>query len=110
MAAYGMDPLFDNVMRQGKLDSNVFSFYYDSIPNSQNSHLILGGSDSKYFSGPLTYFPVIDKYYWSIRASNILLNGKDVGLCRNGCKLVADTGTSLITGPSSAVSILLSKF
>jgi cathepsin D len=33
-------------------------------------------------------------------AENILVNGKDAGLCDHGCKVVADTGTSLLTGPS----------
>jgi cathepsin D len=35
-----------------------------------------------------------------MEADNILVGGKDVGLCKNKCRVVADTGTSLLTGPS----------
>jgi len=44
---------------------------------------------------------VVDQYYWTIKADNILVGGKDVGACNGGCNVIADTGTSLLTGPSS---------
>jgi Eukaryotic aspartyl protease len=108
MAAYGMQPVFDNVIKQRKLQSNVFSFYFDKHDGSFNSKLILGGVDESYINGQITFFPVTKKYYWSIRAKEILVNGQRVaGVCDNGCTLVADTGTSLLTGPSDELAILL---
>jgi hypothetical protein len=57
--------------------------------------------------GPVHYHPVIDKYYWTIKAENILLDGKDSGFCPKGCKVIADTGTSLVTGPYDELMKLL---
>jgi len=109
MAAYNMEPLFDNIMKQRKLDSNVFSFYFDNKDGSHESRLILGGVDETLYKGPIIFFPVIQKYYWTIKASKILVDGKPVpGVCDHGCKVVADSGTSLLTGPSDELSTLLS--
>jgi len=107
MCAYGFLPIFDNIMLQNKLDQNVFSFFFDRSEATFGSRLILGGVDETLIAEPVKYFPVVDKYYWTVEASNVLLNGNDLGLCPNGCNLVADTGTSLFTGPPNAVEILL---
>eukprot|EP01017_Pseudomicrothorax_dubius_P050106 TRINITY_DN9424_c0_g2_i8.p1 TRINITY_DN9424_c0_g2~~TRINITY_DN9424_c0_g2_i8.p1 ORF type:complete len:420 (-),score=62.57 TRINITY_DN9424_c0_g2_i8:166-1425(-) len=107
MAAYNMSPLFDNVINQKILQRNVFSFYYDRKEDSYSSQMVLGGVDPSLFIGEIRYYPVVDKYYWTIEADQILLGERDLGFCRPKCRLVADTGTSLVTGPSEQLSILL---
>lgn len=109
MAAYGLQPLFDGIMSQKRLDNNIFSFYFDMTDGADYSKLVLGGIDTSLISEPVVYFPVIDKYYWMIEAENILINGKDYGLCDGGCKIVADTGTSFITGPTDSLVTVLGK-
>ena len=44
-----------------------------------------------------------------MKGDNILLDDEDVGLCNYGCQFIADTGTSLMTGPTDDVNILLDK-
>ncbi|CAD8091839.1 unnamed protein product [Paramecium sonneborni] len=107
MAAYNFNPLFDNIIKEKKLKSNQFSFYMSNQVNSYESQITFGGYDVTKLDGPIHYHPVIDKYYWMIKAENILVNGKDEGFCPKGCKIVADTGTSLITGPFEDLMKLL---
>lgn len=106
MAAYNLNPVFDNIMNQKKLDKNVFSFYFNRHEDTYGSKMILGGVDESLFSGKISYANVVDKYYWTIKCDKILVGGKDIGLCNN-CNVIADTGTSLITGPSGKLIKLL---
>ncbi|CAD8107416.1 unnamed protein product [Paramecium sonneborni] len=107
MAAYNFNPLFDNIMQQKLLDRNVFSFYFSRQEGSRSSELTFGGWDTDHFQGELHFHNVVNKYYWLLDADNILVNGQDLGLCKHGCKVVADTGTSLLTGPSDDLYDLL---
>ena len=107
MAAYNFNPIFDNVKSQGRLKRNIFSFYYDREDGTDASRLVIGGVDKKVIGSDVKYYDVVDEYYWTIEADNILVNGEDVGLCSGGCKVVADTGTTLITGPSGDLDQLL---
>ena len=107
MAAYNFNPLFDNIIKQSKLNMNQFAFYLSQNEGSQESILSFGGYDPNLIEGEMHLHQVIDKYYWMIAAQNILIDGKDVGFCPSGCKLIADTGTSLITGPTDDLVTLL---
>lgn len=89
------------------MDSNVFSFYFSRSEGTKSSELTIGGWDDNHFAGDLKFHKVVDKYYWLLEADAILVGGKDVGLCKNGCKVVADTGTSLLTGPSDDLMTLI---
>lgn len=110
MAAYDNNPVFDNLMQQNKLGKNEFSFYMDNKEGRSNSKLILGGVDDTLYAGDMHYHKVIDEYYWMVKADNILVGGEDIGLCGpNGCRVIADTGTSLITGPTDDLFTLLER-
>lgn len=107
MAAYNFSPLFDNIIKQKRLDRNMFSFYFSRNEETKSSELTLGGWDDNHMDGDPKWHSVADKYYWLLEADNILVNGEDLGLCKHGCRVVADTGTSLLTGPSDDLMTLL---
>lgn len=104
MSAFQSLPLFDSMMEQKKLDKNIFSFYL----KSEKSVLTIGNIDRSLYTGEINYHKVIKKFYWTIKMDKILVDGKETDLCQN-CKAIIDTGTSLITGPTSKLLQLQSK-
>lgn len=109
MAATHFNPLFDNIIHQDKLSSNVFSFYFSRNSGQANSQVKLGGWDDRHIDGPIHWHPVAEKYYWSLQGDNVLVNGQDIGLCNQGCRFIADTGTTLLTAPTTGIFQLLDK-
>lgn len=74
--------------------------------------LMLGGTDPQYYSGSFTYVPLTNETYWEYKMDDVLgtkellkilrgkVGGKSQGWCKGGCRAIADSGTSLIAGPS----------
>jgi len=58
MAADDFQPFFDNLISQQLLNHNLFSFYFTKYP-LQESIILFGENDPKYYHPPLVYFPVV---------------------------------------------------
>uniref|UniRef100_A0ABI7W5T3 Cathepsin D n=2 Tax=Felis catus TaxID=9685 RepID=A0ABI7W5T3_FELCA len=96
-------PVFDNLMKQKLVEKNIFSFYLNRDPNAQpGGELMLGGTDSKYYKGPLSYLNVTRKAYWQVHMDQVDV-GTSLTLCKGGCEAILDTGTSLMVGPVDEV-------
>lgn len=107
MAAYGVTPVFDSIINDKLLKNNIMTFYYSYNENT-DGQITLGYIDPLKFSGDIKYYPVTDKFYWAIKLDDIKYNGKSLGLCaKTGCTAVVDTGTTLITGPTADLRVLL---
>ncbi|KAG8901352.1 hypothetical protein FRC00_007698 [Tulasnella sp. 408] len=71
-AQSGATPFFINLVNQGSLASNVFSFYL-SRGGSSGSELCLGCTNSAKYTGCTTYYPLDPsatsgtQYYWNIK-------------------------------------------
>ncbi|XP_011385895.1 cathepsin D-like [Pteropus vampyrus] len=99
-------PVFDNLMQQKLVDKNIFSFYLNRDPNAQpEGELMLSGTDSKYYTGPLSYLNVTRKAYWQVHMEQVDV-GNSLTLCKAGCEAIVDTGTSLVVGPVEEVRAL----
>ncbi len=105
MTAYGYSPVFDSIINDKLLKHNIITFYY-SNDNHSDGQITLGFLNKSKFKGKLKYYKVIDKYYWALKLDDILLDGKSTGLCKEGCRVAVDTGTSLITGPTNKINKL----
>ncbi|KAI2808000.1 hypothetical protein RDWZM_005410 [Blomia tropicalis] len=108
----GVPTVFDSMVKQGLVQQPVFSFYLNRDTNGKvGGEIIFGGSDPAYYKGDFTYAPLTKIGYWQFQMHGILLenksNNKTVGhVCESGCEAIADTGTSLIAGPSDQVEHL----
>ncbi|CAD8059709.1 unnamed protein product [Paramecium sonneborni] len=108
MAPKNFNPVFDNLMDQRVLERNQFAFYFAKDANDiAHSEFTLGGYNPSHVDGDIHYHDVIDKYYWMIKADNILVDNKDIGLCHGSCRLIVDTGTSIMSGPFDDLGTLL---
>ncbi|CAJ0944977.1 unnamed protein product [Ranitomeya imitator] len=102
----GVQPLFDNMMRQKLVEKNVFSFYLNRDPTAPvGGELLLGGTDSKYYTGDFHYLNVTRMAFWQIKTDEVRV-GNQLILCKGGCQAIVDTGTSLITGPAAEIRAL----
>jgi len=107
IAADGALPVFDNMVKQGKVTDNSFSFYLTSTPGSAGSTLVLGGVDSKFAASSFQYYPLVTKTYWAIALDDLVIGEKALGL--KAAKGIVDTGTSLIVGPKDVLNEILSQ-
>jgi len=107
LSAAGYKPVFDNVIQQNLLSSNMFSFYLATRGSKHQSYVVLGSPDSALYTGQIRYVEVNKELYWQIDLVDIKIVGKALGLCDDRpnkiCTAVVDSGTSLMTGPSDRV-------
>jgi len=95
------------LVAQGLVQQQVFAFWLNRKEGATpGGELVLGGYDAAHFTGPITYISLISDTYWAFSLGDIVLGGKSTGYCSKGCKAIADTGTSLIAGPSDVVKDL----
>ncbi|KAK0068489.1 cathepsin D [Biomphalaria pfeifferi] len=111
IAVDDVTPFFVQAVQQGAVDEAVFSFYLGNDPKaSVGGELVLGGIDSKLYTGSITYAPVVEERFYSILVSGIEVGGSGAGYCGDdGCKGVVDTGTSLLSGPTEQVADINQK-
>jgi phytepsin len=96
-------PVWYNLISQNIVSSPVFSFWLNRDPNApagQGGELTLGGSDPNHYTGAFTYVPLTNETYWEFSMDSLAV-GPTV-YCTT-CRAVADTGTSLLAGPSDLI-------
>ncbi|KAM9838004.1 pepsin A-like [Aulostomus maculatus] len=104
LAASGATPVFDNMMSEGLVSQDLFSVYLSS-DSQQGSVVTFGGINPNHYTGPITWIPLSNDMYWQITVDSVTVNGQVVA-CNGGCQAIVDTGTSLVVGPQSSISVI----
>jgi len=102
IAVDGAAPVFTNMINEKLVANPVFSFFLSKTAGDHKSELLLGGTDSKYYTGDFTYVPLVSETYWQFQMDSVNVGSSSTG-CTTGCKAIADTGTSLLAGPTAEV-------
>ncbi|KAI4332064.1 hypothetical protein L6164_017003 [Bauhinia variegata] len=98
-------PVWYNMVNQGLVDDEVFSFWLNGDPKAQEGgEIVFGGVDENHFKGKHTYVPVTKKGYWQFEMGDFLIGGLSTGVCKEGCSAIVDSGTSLLAGPTPVVT------
>eukprot|EP00605_Chrysophyceae_sp_TOSAG23-4_P000882 GSChrysophyteH1.ASY1.ANO1.973.1 assembled CDS len=91
--------VFENMASQGLVDKNLFSFYLGK-DNGQKGELLLGGIDENHYTGDIDYVPLEAATYWQVKLDGLKVGETTYGA---GDHAIVDSGTSLLTGPTSVV-------
>ncbi|XP_027367478.1 aspartic proteinase-like [Abrus precatorius] len=100
-------PVWYNMIEQGLVKDPVFSFWLNRKPEEEEGgEIVFGGVDPAHYKGEHTYVPVTRKGYWQFDMGDVLIAGKPTGYCANGCTAIADSGTSLLAGPTNVITVI----
>ncbi|GFS38352.1 aspartic proteinase A1 [Actinidia rufa] len=105
-------PLWYNMVTQGLIKEPVFSFWLNrNAKEEEGGEIVFGGVDQNHYKGKHTYVPVTQKGYWQFNMGDVLIGGKPTGMlplgyCGTGCSAIADSGTSLLAGPTSVITMI----
>ncbi|XP_076931935.1 aspartic proteinase oryzasin-1-like [Bidens hawaiensis] len=95
-------PVWDNMVDQNLVRERIVSFWLNRKDDTdEGGEIIFGGVDPNHYKGMHTYVPVTEKGYWQFDMGDILFNGEHTGICKGGCSAIADSGASLICGPTA---------
>ncbi|XP_043688588.1 aspartic proteinase isoform X6 [Telopea speciosissima] len=101
----GAVPVWYNMVDQGLVKEPVFSFWINrNTEEEEGGQIVFGGVDPNHYKGDHTYVPVTQKGYWQFDMGDVLIDGKSTGFCTGGCAAIADSGTSLLAGPTTIIT------
>lgn len=105
IAIGGYTPVWENMVLEGLVSKQIFSFWLNRNSNSKvGGEIIFGGVDWTHYKGEHTYVPVAGNGHWQIEVGDIFIANNSTGLCEGGCAAIVDSGTSFLAGPTAIVA------
>ncbi|KAI5481256.1 hypothetical protein MNV49_004876 [Pseudohyphozyma bogoriensis] len=113
LASSNSMPLLQGLSEGGQFDQQMFGFAFsrwiedaDAITEIKPGGIMtIGGVNSSLYTGDFNWVPLVDNgTYWLIPLDGITVQGVSTGITDSSVAI--DTGTSLIAGPSAAVTAI----
>ncbi|GLT83327.1 hypothetical protein SLE2022_016220 [Rubroshorea leprosula] len=100
-------PVWYSMIKQGIIKEPVFSFWLNrNTEEEEGGEIVFGGVDPRHYKGQHTFVPVTQKGYWEFDMGDVLIGDKPTGYCSGGCAAIADSGTSLLAGPTTIIAMI----
>ncbi|XP_014276756.1 pepsin-2B isoform X2 [Halyomorpha halys] len=100
--------ILDNFLSQKVLQRNIISFYMNRKGDPKDGgELVIGGWNDKLFDSKKIDYIQTDSYNWEVTIESMYF-GRDKAYCSN-CSAIADTGSTMITGPINEMMIYIKK-
>ncbi|CAH1408120.1 unnamed protein product [Nezara viridula] len=100
--------VLENFLSQKLLKRNVMSFYMNRKGDPKDGgEFVLGGWNKNLFDPEKIEYIQTESYDWGIKIESMYF-GKEKGYCNN-CYAIADTGSTMITGPINEMMIYINK-
>lgn len=100
--------IFDSMVRDKVLKSNVFSVFFGSGDN-EDSEISFGEYKKERLASQIFWAPVSTPGYWQVEMEDVTIKNERQKLCGGKCQVAVDTGTSLLAGPTEIVNALIEK-
>ncbi|XP_075492214.1 cyprosin-like [Primulina tabacum] len=98
-------PVWYNMLDQDLVDEKVFSFWLNRDTDADSGgEIVFGGVDPEHYKGNHTYVPVTEKGYWQFDLGDVIVGNLSTAFCEGGCAAIVDSGTSLLTGPTTVIT------
>jgi len=104
IAVTGATPVWYGLLDKMPKENQVFAFYLGHTP--AQSEMTLGGLDSKHYTGDISYVPLKSQTYWEFAMDDMSVAGSSVA---SNVSAIADTGTSLMAGPTAVMKAINEK-
>jgi len=98
--------IVDDLNAKGSLPSGTFAVY---LTDDFNSEITFGGYKPEQVASDIVWADVVRESYWQVGVDDITFDNAETGLCKGGCQVAVDTGTSMLAGPSDLVEALTNK-
>jgi len=96
--------VFQSMVSQARI-TNQFAFFLGNVDGEAGT-LVFGGTDPAHYTGEFSYVPVVSKTYWEIKLDQLKVGST---VYNNAPYAIVDSGTSLLTGPSTEVAKLAAQ-